>query len=81
MCCTHQCWEVSSPEVCEKQMENSCPHRLAVMTVFTKKPSLQMGKIALDYEYLVVLNFLYCCYVFSCSFKQVTMLGCFVDPM
>lgn len=81
MRCAHQYWEVGSPEVCEKQMGNSCPHKLAAMIVFTKKPSLQMGKIALDYEGLVVLNFLYCCYVFSCSLKQATVLGCFVDPM
>lgn len=72
MRCAHQCWEVGSPEVCERQMGNSCPHKLAAMIVLTK-PSLQMGKIALDSDDLTVLNFLYCCYGFSCSLKQILL--------
>lgn len=47
MCCAHQCWEVGSPEVCEKQMGNSCPHKLTAVIVFIKKHSLQMGKLPL----------------------------------
>lgn len=40
MSCTHQYWKVNIPEVCEKQMENSCPHELAIMMVFTMNVEL-----------------------------------------